>query len=110
MTLILNYEGFEKHLAHWGPHRFYGTGIRYRFKFDNGYGASVVKHDFSYGRENDLWELAVLRYGRDDEFEIDYNTEITDDVVGWLTNEEVLELLGRIQKLNRRVKVRKRAR
>lgn len=108
MIFELNYEGFEKYLK-----RIYYKDvsiIRYRFKFDNGYGASVVTHDFSYDHESDRWELAVLRYGRDDDFELDYDTEITDDVLGWLTNEEVLDLLGRIQKLNRRVKVRKRAR
>ena len=99
MTMILNYEGFEKYLAHWGPHRIYDPGIRYRFKFENGYGASVVKHGFSYGNERDLWELAVLKYGTGDNYGLDYETEITDDVVGWLADEEVREILGRIKNL-----------
>lgn len=33
-------------------------GVRYRFKFDNGYGASVICHMGSYGGKDGLWELA----------------------------------------------------
>lgn len=108
MTLELNYEGFEKYLIYKGSK--YIDGIHYIFKFDNDYGASVVKHTFSYGHESDRWELAVIKFYRGNEWDIDYNTKITDDVIGYLTDDRVRELLGEIQKLNRRVKVRKRAR
>jgi len=75
----------------------------YRFKFDNGYGASVIKHYGSYGYENDLFELAVLFFIEEDgevvSSGITYDTPITDDVVGYLTNDEVLDLLLKIKKL-----------
>lgn len=70
-------------------------GIQYIFQFDNGYGASVVRHKYSYGSESGLWELAVL----DKEGEIAYNTPITIDVLGWLEWENVLDTLYAISQL-----------
>ena len=88
----LNYAGFEKHLITeellWG-------GFHWEFKFKNGYGASVVKHSFSYGNKKDLFELAVL----DDKEELCYSTPITNDVIGYLTNDDVIELLNEIKNL-----------
>lgn len=69
------------------------------FRFNN-LGASVVKHYGSYGYENDLFELAVIHFINENNiFELDYTTEITDDVLGYLTNENVLEYLEKIKKL-----------
>ena len=67
-------------------------------KFENGFGASVVQHEFSYGSEDGLSELAVLKFDGDD-WDIDYSTEITDDVIGYLTEEDVQDLLVQIEKL-----------
>ncbi len=67
-------------------------------KFENGFGASVVQHEFSYGSEDGLSELAVLKFNGDD-WDLIYDTEITDDVIGYLTEEDVQELLVRIEKL-----------
>lgn len=36
-----------------------GSGIISRIKFDNGYGASVVKGPHTYGGDQGLYELAV---------------------------------------------------
>ena len=69
------------------------------FKFKNDYGASVIKHFGSYGYEKDLFELAVIFFVDDNKWELSYNTPITNDVIGWLTNEEVLKKLGEIKKL-----------
>lgn len=69
------------------------------FKFKNGYGASVIKHYGSYGFEDDLFELAVIELNKKNSWNICYNTPITDDVMGYLSNEEVLELLERIKNL-----------
>lgn len=71
-------------------------GDQYKFKFANGFGASVVRHSFSYGSDEGLWELAVL--GRDGR--LTYDTPITDDVVGRLTEGEVADLLVRIEALS----------
>ena len=70
-------------------------GVVSRITFENGYGASVVKHDFSYGGKDGLYELAVL----DTKGDITYSTHITDDVIGYLTTQEVTDLLEQIQKL-----------
>lgn len=65
------------------------------FKFPNSYGASVIRNEHSYGGEDGLFELAVL-----DEYEgITYSTPITDDVLGWLSEEDVLETLNQIEEL-----------
>ena len=97
MNLKLNYEGFENNLIEKSRHL---GGIQYLFKFENNFGASVVKHSGSYGHEEDLWELAVIEYYRDGEWYLTYDTYITDDVIGWLTDEDVRELLTKIRELN----------
>jgi len=75
-----------------------GTQVVHRF--DNNFGASVVCHDFSYGREEGLKELAVLKFGTDEyNYELTYDTEITDDVIGDLTDGDVNDLLARIEAL-----------
>ncbi len=83
------------------PHleRELNGGVQKIYKFDNGYGASVVQHDFSYGRNSDQWELAVIKFKEDDDWVLDYDTPITDDVIGYLEKEEVEELLERIRDL-----------
>jgi len=70
-------------------------GIQYLAMFPNGYGASIVMNLFSYGGNDGLWELAVL----DDEGDLCYDTPITDDVLGYLTEDDVDEILDRIEEL-----------
>ena len=70
-------------------------GTQKLYYFDNGYGASVVCHQYSYGGSKGLWELAVLSK-TDDGYQIDYSTEITNDVEGNLTVKDVESLLDRI--------------
>lgn len=96
MTLKLNYEGFENNLI---CSENIWDGIQYVFKFENRYGASVVKHSGSYGHSRDLWELAVIKFIYEDRWDLNYDTEITDDVIGYLTDENVRELLKRISEL-----------
>lgn len=81
-----------------------GQGLRATCFFDNGYGVSVVRFklpSFGYGsytsNENE-WELAVL-FGDENNWELTYNTPVTDDVMGHLTNEEVTEIMKQVQKL-----------
>lgn len=63
--------------------------------FDNGYGVSIVKSPTSYGGQSGLYELAVL----DDNGFITYGTHITDDVLGFLTPDDVTRHMIEIQEL-----------
>jgi len=45
----------------WPESESWNGGERKLFEFDNGYGASLVKCPGSYGYEQGLWELAVLK-------------------------------------------------
>ena len=78
--------------------RMSNGGVQKLYKFHNGYGASVVRHSFSYGEDKGLWELAVIRYNGD-HFDIDYSTPITDDVLGYLSEEDVDTILDKIAAL-----------
>ena len=68
------------------------------FKFTNGYGASVVTGPYTYGGDEGLYELAVLEF-TGDKHALCYTTEITDDVIGYLTEEDVQDILARIEAL-----------
>lgn len=77
-----------------------GTQVVHRF--ENNFGASVVRHNFSYGGEDGLFELAVLEFPNEtEEYHLTYDTEITDDVLGYLTEEDVQDLLTRIEQLEK---------
>lgn len=64
------------------------------YNFPNGYGASVISHPNSYGGNQGLFEVAVLR-GDD----IVYDTPITEDTVGFCEFENVAEVLEKIKNL-----------
>ena len=70
-------------------------GVQKRYQFDNSMGASVIKHDHSYGGKLGLWEVAVL----DEAGDLDYSTSITNDVLGRLTWPQVTSTLRQIQLL-----------
>jgi len=70
-------------------------GIISRIIFDNGYGATVVQGPHSYGGADGLYELAVV--GKNDE--ICYDTPVTSDVEGYLSETQVTDLLIKIQQL-----------
>lgn len=71
-------------------------GEQWVFEFPNGWGASVVRSGVSYGADEGLWELAVLDGGGD----LSYDTDITDDVIGYQSETDVAELLRRIALLD----------
>jgi len=81
-----------------------GNGVQAKHLFDNGYGISVVKFRGSYGYEEGLYESAVLK-GTVEKFdsflncEICYDSVITDDVLGYQTEEEVEVLLYEIENI-----------
>lgn len=97
MNLLLNYKEFESYMVEVNN---VFDGVQYIFEFENHYGASVIKHFGSYGHEADLWELAVMKLNdKNGEWYLNYNTPITDDVIGRLTDEEVRKLLKQIKEL-----------
>ena len=71
-------------------------GFRYKIEFlDSPYGASIIKRVGSYGMENDDWERAVTYNGH-----LYYDSPITDDVIGWLSEEDLVDILAQIRNLN----------
>ena len=61
-------------------------------------GASVVRHDYSYGGKDGKYELAVLGSNGD----LHYDNEVAGgDVQGYLDEEEVTYLLKAIQEYER---------
>lgn len=79
-----------------------GSGVQALKFFPNGYGASVVQFTVlgggSYGANQGLYEVAILK-GDEEKWEICYDTTITDDVIGYQTEEEVEVLLHQVENL-----------
>jgi hypothetical protein len=69
-------------------------GVQAKHEFPNGYMASVVKGPYTYGGDEGLYELAVIKDNK-----CCYDTPITDDVEGYQTPEEISALLERIEAL-----------
>jgi hypothetical protein len=69
-------------------------GFRIALKFENNYGVSFICHYGSYGNE-----IAVLKFDKNGNSHLCYDTEITDDVLGHLEYEEVFETIERIKNL-----------
>ena len=65
------------------------------YRFDNGYGASVVWNPMSYGNRDGLFEIGVL----DAAGNLVYDTPVTSDVVGFLDFAGVAETLEQIKNL-----------
>jgi len=70
-------------------------GKKARMHFDNGYGVSVVSHNHSYGGRDGLYEVGVL----DSDNQLTYDTSVTNDVLGYLTEEDVTDIMKRVQEL-----------
>ena len=65
------------------------------YKFPNGYGASVIKFNYVYFGI----EIAVLRFDENGNWDIDYSTPITNDVIGGLNEESRDSVLQQIFEL-----------
>ena len=79
-------------------HPAFGSGTQKVYRFDNGYGASVVSHPFSYGGDEGKFELGVVKFVGD-RFKLTYETPITADVLGYLSEDDVAATLDQIQAL-----------
>jgi len=71
------------------------VGKRSRMHFDNGFGVSVVSHSHSYGGSSGLYEVAVL----DSDGNLTYETPVTNNVIGYLTEEDVTNVMKQVQEL-----------
>lgn len=67
------------------------------YKFPNGYGASVIKFNYVYFGI----EIAVLRFDENGNWNIDYSTPITNDVIGGLNEESRDSVLQQILDLEK---------
>lgn len=66
------------------------------YKFENGFGASVLCGPYSYGGDRGLSEIGVL----DNQGHLTYETDITGDVIGYLDSEQVNQVLTAIKGLD----------
>lgn len=70
-------------------------GYQRRISFDNGYGLSIVSHDFSYGGAEGLFEVALL--DAKDGSIIYVDALGFSDVIGYLDFSEVAEIINKIK-------------
>lgn len=75
-----------------------GVGQQMRMRFPNEYGASIIRTPYSYGGSEGKYEVAVLKWHGDNS-SLCYNTPVTDDVLGYLSAEDVLRTLSEIMAL-----------
>lgn len=82
-----------------------GDGVLGQIFFPNGYGVSVVRYKMpfsrgygSYTSNEEEWEVAILK-GNKDEWDLCYDTEITNDVMGHLSEGEVNWVMLKVQEL-----------
>jgi hypothetical protein len=80
------------------PHGNMPDGIAARHFFPNGYGVSVVQFPGSYGYEEGLYEVAILK-GLKEDWEICYDTPITDDIIGYQSMGDIDNLLSQVESL-----------
>lgn len=65
-------------------------------KFDNGYGASIVRHAYSYGGDSGFYEIAMVKWYGSGEDDWDICYDFWPDVKGWTTYEDCYVLLAEI--------------
>jgi hypothetical protein len=70
-------------------------------QFTNGWGASIVTGEWSYSAPGKPWEIAVI----DADGEIRYDSGLTFDVFGFLTDDEATKVLADIEALTPEVKL-----
>lgn len=70
-------------------------GYQRRILFDNGYGLSIVSHDFSYGGAEGLFEIALL--DAEDERIIYVDSLGFSDVIGYLDFSDVAVIIDKIK-------------
>lgn len=89
-------KGFEKYIQKPVDDEYYKDQTLY--KFENDWGASIIYHQGSYGYEQGLVELGIVRwFGH--KYMLSYDTDLTNDVLGDLTQEQAKLILEKIKEL-----------
>lgn len=83
------------------PHKNFPDGKQAKLSFDNGYEVSVIQSEHSYGGSRGLYELAII----DEDGLLCYDTPITDDVLGWLSESDVTKIMQKVQELPAKAKI-----
>ena len=73
------------------------NGVQAILFFPNGYGISVIRNVLSRTTVN-TWEIAILK-GTESDSNLCYDTPITDDVIGYCSEEDVSNIMKQIQDL-----------
>ena len=97
---------FEEYTLLDRPHPAGMGGRQIVLRFPNDYGASVISFPGSYGYDEGLMELAVIHFPEgsgDDDFNLIYDTPITDDVIGHLSAEGIKDTCHQIMALPERI-------
>lgn len=74
-------------------------GYQRTILFDNGYGLSIVSHEFSYGGAEGLFEVALL--DAEDKRIIYVDSLGFSDVIGYLEFSEVAEIINKIKNIKK---------
>ncbi len=86
------------------PHAI-GDGVHGLLFFPGGYGLSVVRFSNPFGggsyTSNDIedYEVAIIK-GTKDQWDICYDTKITNDVLGFQTKENINDIINHIMRLH----------
>lgn len=76
------------------PHMIGGNATEAKHIFINGFGVSVITGDMFYTNEACPYEIAVInKHG------LTYDTPITNDVIGYLTEDEANTVLFEVEEL-----------
>lgn len=86
-------EEFKQYLVE----EYHDWGHHYIFRFSNNYGASIIKAVGTYGYAQNLWEMALILFGDDGDWNLTYERDFYDDVKGYLTDDNIIELLEKIK-------------
>lgn len=98
----IDLKDYSKYVVNEGVRHF---DINYKvLRFENDYSASIINGGSSYTGGSDEFEVAVIRFTNEDndDYRLVYNTEITDDVLSYLSNDEVLDVLKDIKELSKK--------
>lgn len=77
------------------PHPAGGNHLR--LFFENGWGVSVIRHQYSYGGREGLFEIGILNQDAHIEYDNPVNT---DGVIGWLRPEDVVAYVNVLASLD----------